>query len=426
MFKLSDMAGVAAINDEATVRADVLATNYLTTSVPEATLRVAKLLLLREPSYELAEGHLPNRTDTLVERLAEQLVAEGKRYRAVMLSNWATASLGKLPLYALFLYNRRYGQSHAILEQLLMGERWAPPYLKLVLLNMLRQVLELDHDQLNRLTAARLDQLAPWVNRLFLERDAVFDWMDRKRQPVRFYGGVTNTVLGMYDELFANPETGAAHIDRAAERCIDLGGGFNTSEIERLVGRSFVSADLMTPRLADYDPELIMLDGTGKRSPVADDATRRAFLARQDRVAHLRFDVFEDHFPTDANSYTIVSAGFMTSTLRAQASAKREVKAARLGTISTSVHAILRVMELVALGKSVDLFTIQRATSRMYHYKTCLLQWRSGRLERLMTTPDQRSVDWRRRFTEQRSFQPDNPRFADLMTLPLPQAPTTG
>jgi hypothetical protein len=382
--------------------------------------------LLREPSYEQAEVQLVNNTDTLIEQLAERLMAEGQRYRAVMLSNWATASLGKIPLYALFLYNTRYGHSHEILERVLSGEQWAPPYLKLAVLNMLRQVVGLDHDQLHRFTSERLDHLAPWINRLFLERDAVFDWLERKRQPMRFYGGVTNTVVGMYDSLFADPETGATFIDRAAERCIDLGGGFMTCEIERLVGRRFVSADLMTPRLADYDPELILLDQrTNSLMPVADNATRQDYLARQDRVEHLHFNVFKDRFPTDASSYVIVSAGFMTSTLRAGKSGDPEVKAARLGTISTSVHAILRVMELVALGKSVDLFSIQRATSRMYRYKTCLLQWRAGRLERLMTTDDQRSVGWRRRFAQIGSFHPDNPYFAKLAARPVPELPAT-
>jgi hypothetical protein len=424
MFELHDMAAVAALNVEATVRADVLATNYLTTSVPEATLRVAKLLLLREPSYETAEVQLVNRTDTLIERLADRLMAEGQRYRAVMLSNWATASLGKLPLYALFLYNTRYAHSQAILERMLTGERWSPPYLKLALLNMLRQVVGLDHDQLHRVTMAGFDRQARWINRLMLERDAVFDWLEHKRQPMRFYGGVTNTVLGMYDGLFADPETGAAMINRAAERRIDLGGGFNTSEIERLVGCSFVSADLMTPRMADYDGELILLDSrVDPRGPVADGAARRAFLDRQDRVEHLRFDVFEDQLPTDASSYVITSAGFMTSNLSAGRSAKPEVRAARLSTISTSLHAILRVMELVALGKSVDLFSIQRATSRMYRYKTCLLQWRAGRLERMVTTDDQRSVRWRRRFAQIASFHPDNPYFTKLAALPVPPLP---
>jgi hypothetical protein len=425
MFEVSELATVAEHNDEALVRATLLDTNYLTCSVREAALRVAKLLLLREPSWHLPEVDLPNVTDTAIERLVDRLKAEGQQYRALILSNWATARLGRLPLYALFLYNADHGRTRAILEHILTGEKTAPPYLKLVLLNMLHQSVGLGHDELHRLTSGSFAELAPWVNRLFHD-DAVFDWLERKKCPIRFYGGVTNTVLGMYDGFFADASVGTQYLDRTAERCIDLGGGFNTSEIERLVGRAFVSADLATPFLRDYDEELIMLDQRDhEHAPVATEAARREFLARQDRVVHLPFDVFEDHFDTDARSYTIVSTGFMTSTLRPTDSQAQHIKDARLGTISTSVHAILRVMELVALGKSVDLFTIQRATSRVYHFKTCLLQWREGRLVRLVTTVDRRSADWGRKVRYD-ALDPSNPRFRRLMDLPPPDAMSAG
>lgn len=419
MFELSDLASVAELNEEALVRAELLDTNFSTCSVREATLRVAKLLLLREPSWDQAEVDLPNVTDTAVERLVDRFKAEGQKYRAVMLSNWATARQGRLPLYALFLYNADYARSRAILEHMLTGEENAPPYLKLALLNILHQSVGLSHDELHEITGGTFDKIAPWVNLVFHD-DAVFDWMKRKKRPLRFYGGVTNTVLGLYDGIFADPAYGTQHIDRTAERCIDLGGGFNTSEIERLIGRSFVSADLATPRLAEYDEELIMLDlRENQNGPVATEAARQEFLAHQNLVEHLPFDVFEDQLPTDARSYTIVSTGFMTSNLRPQPSQPQDVKAARLGTISTSVHAVLRVMELVALGKSVDLFTIQRATSRVFHYKTCLLQWREGKLVRLVTTVDPRSSDWSQKFRYD-ALDPMNPRFRRLMNLPLP------
>lgn len=80
MFEREDLAEVAEINDEATVRAEALDTDYLTTSVAESTLRVAKILLLREPTYERAEVRIHNVHDTAVERLVERLEAEGQRY----------------------------------------------------------------------------------------------------------------------------------------------------------------------------------------------------------------------------------------------------------------------------------------------------------------------------------------------------------
>jgi hypothetical protein len=104
----------------------------------------------------------------------------------------------------------------------------------------------------------------------------------------------------------------------------------------------------------------------------------------------------------------------MTSTLRPTASESQEVKSARLGATSTSVHAILRVVELAAAGKSVDLFTISRATSRAYRYKTCMLQWREGRIVRLQTTGFKRVWDegWDDVYGQ---ISPENPGFARLV-----------
>lgn len=417
MFQVEELAPVAAQNDEAEVRSAALETDYLTTRAEDAAVRVAKVLLFRGPEWELPEVDFPNRTDTLVERWIDRLKAEGNRYRALILANWATTKQSDLAMYPLFLYNSRYRNSHRILEYILSGEKWAPPYLWLVVLNMLRQSGGISHDELHDLTARPFEDLAPHVNRLF-GGDSVFDWLRTKKRPMRFYGGVTNTVLGLYDRLFADPEVGTQHLHRGAEVRIDLGGGFNTSEVERLVGASFVSADLMTPRLRDYDEDLVLLDNRDPAHPgrVADDASRRELLARQDAVRHLRFDVFKDRFSLDAGSYLVVSSGFMTSNLRAQTSESREIKAARLGTISTSVHAILRVVELAAAGKSVDLFTVQRASSRVFRYKTCLLQWRAGRLVRLQTTLDRRAARWTEVFPEVgRSISPENARFVSLL-----------
>jgi hypothetical protein len=417
MFDVKDLASVAVRNDAETVRAEALGTDYLTTDVRAATLRVARVLLLRGAGWDHEEVDFLNKTDTLMERRIEALKAEGKKYRALIMANWATASQSDLSFYTLFLYNVRYRGSHAVLEHLLTGEGAAPPYLRLVMLNILRQSVGLSHDDLHRLSLAPFAELSPWVNRVFHD-DAVFAWFARKKKSIRFYGGVTNTALGLYDELLASPEVGAEHLDRKAELRFDLGGGFNTSEIERLLGCTFVSADLMSPRLRDQDEELILLDRPDLNKPavVADEATRARFLARQDEVEHLPFDVFKDSFPLHARSYSIVSAGFMTSNLRPTAAESREIKAARLGTLSTSVHAILRVMELVAAGKSVDLLTIQRASSRVFAYKTCLLQWREGKLVRLLTTDDPRAATWADSWDEvYRAISPDNPRYRALL-----------
>ena len=139
MFELQDLASVAALNDEATVRSQATDTDYLTTDLRTSTLRVARVLLLRAPGWDQPEVDSANKTATLVERRIEALKAEGKKYRALILANGATASQSDLSMYTLFLYNARYRRSHEVLERLVTGEKWAPPYLRLVRSNILRQ-----------------------------------------------------------------------------------------------------------------------------------------------------------------------------------------------------------------------------------------------------------------------------------------------
>jgi hypothetical protein len=415
LFQLDELASVAAPNDEARVRSEALETNYVTTDAKTSALRIAKVLLLRDPRWEQAEVDFPNRTDTLVERRIESLIAEGRKYRAVILTNWLTAFQSDLSLYALFAYNSRHGNSQRLLETLLNGEKQAPPYLRLVMLNILKQAIGLSHEELHCLTAGPFDDMAPWVNRM-LRDEAVFDWLGRKKRPIRFYGGMTNTVLGLYDELLDDPDVGAGFFNRAADARIDLGGGFSTSELERLLGCSFVSADLLTPRLRDYDDDLVILERRSGSTAVIGEERRKLFLGAQDRIRHIPFDVFKDRLPRDAESYAVVSAGFMTSTLGPFNGESKDVKSARLGTISTSVHAAYRVVELAATGRDVDLFAIQRATSRAYKYKTCLLQWRQGRLSRLQTTDDAKGSKWGGGWTGvYEKINPGNTRYAGFL-----------
>src|SRR6185369_6202246 len=53
-----------------------------------------------------------------------------------------------------------------------------------------------------------------------------------------------------------------------------------------------------------------------------------------------------------------------------------------------SLYGVRRIIEVVAAGKDVDLFTVMRATGRVLKYRTCLLQWRRGRLDHIYTVDD--------------------------------------
>ena len=143
-----------------------------------------------------------------------------------------------------------------------------------------------------------------------------------------------------------------------------------------------------------HDEKTISADGKRR---TADNTTRQAFLERQRAVVYLPFNVLSDSLPSNAESYGIVSTGFMTSTVRPhERQGGWKVRGAGLAHLGLSLHAVIRVVELAQKGKTVDLFTVQRASSRVFKYKTAFLAWRNGRLVDLITTTDNSRNRWTR------------------------------
>ncbi|MBY0428520.1 MAG: hypothetical protein K2Q32_04795, partial [Alphaproteobacteria bacterium] len=149
---------------------------------------------------------------------------------------------------------------------------------------------------------------------------------------------------------------------------------------------------------------------------VADDNERNSFLERQAKISWLPFDVFNDSFP-DASSYAFTSTGFITANPRASGDCKK-AGMKELGTLFTSFHGLARVMEKVIQGKDVDLFTLQKATGRVYKYRTVFIQWRAGKMVRLQTTNDiSQSKRWGKASLDPiySEISPENPYFLSLL-----------
>ena len=406
-FTASELERVVAGGDERALRARALEIDYRKSPRRSSALAVAAVLLHPPPSPSRVVQAESVVRGTAFGRWFTRLRRAGDR-RALVLLQWCTASRAPVALYPIRLYNEDFGDARRIFRMLLEQEKEPPPYLWLVVLNVLHARLGLSHTNLHRLVAGPFPELGRSLRLLFSDWRRWRDWLASKPQSLRFYGGATNTILGLYDDIFADARTGARRLNRRAQLRFDIGGGFDTSEIERLTRASFVSADIVSPVVEHYDPEIV-IHVTGERQPLpADDVTRAAHLARQRSVAHLPFDVLEDSFPRDAGSYAFVSAGFMTSTVRPLRNAK-SWRGTRLGHVALSAHAIHRVVEIAAAGKDVDLFTIQRATRRSYKYKTCLLQWREGRLVTLVTTddPTERALAPNSAYAISRAIDPD-------------------
>ena len=400
LFSQDDIRSAIGEQNEKDIRQTIQSLDYLHTSPHNAALAIARVILLQSSEWNEKIKVSPevNKTGTAFERKICDLLAHGKRKKADALLRWlwgAGVIHSFLVYYPLFLFNSDFADTRTIFEMLIESEKVPPPYLGIFGLNLFRQVLGLSHTEIKELIEGDFALVTLTYKKLFSDASAIERWMQTKKQPLQFYGGgPSNIRLGFYDRFFADPSTSFQLFNRSAERAYDLGGGFNTSEIEGLLGRSCVSADIVSPSLVKLDSDIIIQ----KTSPIIevtclDDAEHRRYIAQQSKVEHLAFDVFESSFPTDSDSYVITSMGFVASTIKSksnhiQESAPEDTLSDIFNSTSTSVHAIYRVVELVAKGKDVDFMTVQRATGRVFKYRTCFFQWRSGRLVAFKTTED--------------------------------------
>ncbi len=401
--------------DEEVLRSEVLAFDYLHAHPRESALLIGRILLYPLETAARNAVKVYNRNNTPYEQWLDALRLEHKDLKADTLARWLMTGgtpYEKISLYAIFLYNRNYGQTRRIFSVLLNNDWNTPPYLDLVIINLFRQILGLSHTEIRDLLSGPFRLVAYAMNTLFMDQGGAFDaWIGSKKKKLRFYGGSTNTVLGLFDSILTDEKTGITRFNTDAEICYDLGGGFSTSEVSRLLGRDFVSADRRSPHLRQSDPELVVqeVSTTGEQQLIGTEA-HAAFLDRQDRIGYQELDVLSQSFPTEAESYAIISTGFMTSAIYQ----RFKQHLGRYAALRVNIYAILRVMELVALGKAVDLFTLQTATGHAYKHKTCLLRWRDGRLIDLATTEFKKPTKtWmnERMLKRYERIRPDNAKF---------------
>lgn len=409
---------IVADNDEQQIKTSVLNKDYIAADVIETTAVIAKLLLMRWPHWNKPDVDLPNKTNTLFEQWIDACKEKGKLHRARLLVTWLTAIRGHYANYQIFLFNKRMWRSKEFLHFILKDNE-APPYLGVFLFNLFRQALGYSHTELHHMSKGEFDVFAPLFKTL-LTTNVVWDWAARRKQSFYFYGGQTHTFLNSYDAFFNQPTSDSQYFNREAALRYDIGGGFNTSEVERLLGCSMISADIRGPNIRDYDDDIILrtVNPLSYNYCVADDHQREKFLNRQANVVWLPFDVYKDSFP-DASSYAFTSTGFITSTVRPNFNVQNENKDMKgLGTLLTSFHGLARVMEKVVQGKDVDLFTLQRASGRIYKYKTVFIQWRGGKITRLTTTDDiSQGLRWTPHALDQIyiAINPENPAYLKLL-----------
>lgn len=178
-------------------------------------------------------------------------------------------------------------------------------------------------------------------------------------------GGATNTVPGHYDWILTAEDKmvrpDLATIAEADYRA-DLGGGYATADISRLLGAQFISHDLTDPKT--FSPELLYREN----DPV--------YVAAVQATPFQYFDVFESKFPQGKGKYVITSFGFLISTVTSTSDSEANGK----NVVSTLLAGLERVLELVASGAEVYCYWYSRASRRLYQNAAIQLWWKDGRL----------------------------------------------
>jgi hypothetical protein len=117
------------------------------------------------------------------------------------------------------------------------------------------------------------------------------------------------------------------------------------------------------------------------------DAERTSYAARLNATPWLPFDVFKDRFPTHFDSYFFTSFGFLSSTVESTSDFKPPEIKGLPNYKYTSYFGVRRILELVAIGKKVDLFTYSRPTNMLYKYLTVFLSFRDRHLVEAKMVP---------------------------------------
>lgn len=278
--------------------------------------------------------------------------------------------------------------------ELFLNQKPRPPYLTLLCLNLIKQIFGHTNDDMARISSDAM-LLYEWHGKLFSDKERIIEWLKQAKRPLRYYSGNTNTILNRYDVHFTD-----VAINKNIEAFYDLGGGYNTSEINRIFGKDFTSLDLVDPLISKYDEDLIIRKRVSKIQNVClNNAEMQEYLERQKAVKYTKFNISNHSIPDHFNSYMIVSAGFMTSTVKLLKQTEEKWCAEKIQPSSrytvTSILAMYRVMELVAAGKHVQLVTLNRASSRLYTNRMVSLEWLNGKIVNHTITPSLYSASWK-------------------------------
>lgn len=184
---------------------------------------------------------------------------------------------------------------------------------------------------------------------------------------LKTYSGETNTNCTSYDHLRYPDKhfsVDKKSIKKAQYRA-DLGGGLATPYISMLLGADYITHDLNDPKERAHDPLIHIVPPANMRLD-----EYRELLAVQ---PFKEFNVYDSEgYPKQYDTYSIVSFGFLTSTVKTVNPLDNEEH----NYISTTYHGVKQIMDLVAIGKEVHCLFYGRPTVRVYENTVIQLKFK--------------------------------------------------
>ena len=195
-------------------------------------------------------------------------------------------------------------------------------------------------------------------------------------------GGWRNTILGWHEEDLENID-----LYTDSDLYLDLGGGHHTPWYCNRFGVPFVSLDLDPPwpinsvTLRYFDKK-----ENSQQLKIMKDQMLAEYEKKLQEQAWQRWDLYKDPLPIDqANKITIISSGFLTSTFtppeehfNALLQTDRPLNVIQRFKLMTKFHCmmgLIKILEPVYQGKTVELITLSRPSKYMTKHRLCHIRW---------------------------------------------------
>jgi hypothetical protein len=196
-------------------------------------------------------------------------------------------------------------------------------------------------------------------------------------------GGWRNTVIGWHERDLEDIE-----IFDDSDIYFDLGGGHHTPWYNNRFEKSFISLDIDPPWPVN-SVALRYLDTDESDEPklkIMKDHKLESYEKKLQEQLWSRWDLYNDSLPIgDANKITVFSSGFLTSTLTPpkehveiltqSPNPKKAVHKFKLMMKFQCMMGLVKILEPVYQGKTVELVTLSRPSKFITKHRLCHIRW---------------------------------------------------